>query len=66
MLTRFDINTLSADAIELSKGEYIIDEKKFVASHTAIVEGSLPDKLKKPYIDRLNRYYELKKLQSHE
>jgi hypothetical protein len=49
--------------MKLDQATTIIDENKFVKSHTDMVNGLCPENIKKPYRDRLEKYYELKNSQ---
>lgn len=46
--------------MKLDQATTIIDEKKFIKSHTDMVKGSCPENIKKPYRDRLEKYMTIK------
>jgi hypothetical protein len=48
----FELNKLPKE-IQLSKGEYVHDVKKFVLSHVAYINNYGKSKVSLPYLDRL-------------
>lgn len=50
--------------LKLDAATTIVDEEKFVESHLNIVFGGATSRVKKPYFDRLNKYYSLKGIEN--
>ena len=47
-------------SLKLNDAETIVDEEKFVKSHTEMIEFNKGTDFIKPYVDRLETYWKLK------